>query len=152
MRSFSISALLLVLSTGCATTPKTNDLSVAHNACYSYSYGEHGFEKNYEKAYEWCSIAANLGGSSSQTLLAELYFQGNGVTQSLETAADLYKKAALQGHQHAKMMVFLVNNVYREEQSSADEKAMGLLFLNEAVEAGYPKAVELQKEIDAQKI
>jgi len=153
MRNFTISVFVfLALCVGCATIPKTDDLSVAHNACYSYIYGENGFELNYEKAFEWCTTAASLGGDSAQTLLAELYLQGNGVTKNLETAATLYEKAALQGHVHAQMMVFLVNNVYRHEQSSPEEKATGLIFLKEAVKAGYPKAVELQKQVYGQEI
>ena len=65
-------APLLLL--GCATQPQQSgfdDINVAHTACYSYSYGLHGFDVNYQKAFEWCSIASNLGNSSAQTLLAE---------------------------------------------------------------------------------
>ena len=139
--------LFSALCAGCAASPKTDDVSAAHKACYSYIYGENGFEKNYEKAFEWCTTAAEFGVNSAQTLLAELYLQGNGVKKDLETAAAWYEKAALQGHFHAQMMVFLVNNIYRREQSSPEEKAAGLLFLEEAVKAGYPKAIKIQQRI-----
>jgi len=151
-QNISILFTALIVS-GCSSTPtKTNDVDVAHNACYSYIYGENGFELNYQKAFEWCSIASNLGRASAQTLLAELYLQGNGVEKNLVVAAGLYKKAALQNHVHAQLMVFLVQNIYRQEQSSQEEKAEGLIFLNQSKKAGYPKAIEVYNKIYGQKI
>lgn len=151
-RTIFILAFVFIVS-ACSSTPtKTVDLEVAHNACYSYIYGENGFELNYQKAFEWCSIASNLGGPSSQTLLAELYLKGNGVQKNLIKAAELYEKAALQNHAHAQFMMFLVQNVYRQAQSTQEEKAKGVIFLNKSREAGYKKAIELYNEIYGTKI
>lgn len=126
-RTIFILVFVFIVSACSSTSTKTEDIDVAHNACYSYIYGENGFELNYQKAFEWCSIAANLGRASAQTLLAEL-LQGNGVEQNLVKAAELYEKAALQDHVHAQLMMFLVQNVYRQEQSTQEEKAKSERF------------------------
>jgi TPR repeat protein len=151
-RNIFILAFVFIVSACSSTSTKTEDIDVAHSACYSYIYGENGFELNYQKAFEWCSTAASLGGASAQTLLAELYLEGNGVEKNLVKAAELYEKAALQNHVHAQLMMFLVQNVYRREQSTQEEKAKGLIFLNKSREAGYPKAIVIYNKIYGQKI
>lgn len=148
MRNFIIHVFLIsLLGAGCTTAAKKEKLSEAHNSCYSYIYGKNGFELNYEKAFEWCTIATNLGSDSAQTLLAELYFYGNGVERNFKKAGKLYQKAAHQGNVHAQMMVFTVNNIYRTRSSTIEEKTEGFLYLRNAVEAGYAPAIELSKKI-----
>lgn len=144
---------LPIMILGCATNqPGFDDVNVAHHACYSYSYGENGFEINYQKAYEWCSIAANLGNSSAQTLLAELYFYGNGVEQDLYKASAYYELAAFKSHPHAQLMYFLVNNVYLAGESSQEAKEKGINFLRVSAESGYKKAIEVQSEYFGQRM
>jgi TPR repeat protein len=137
---------------GCASTPATVSPKEAHNSCYSYIYGENGFPLNYEKAYKWCSIAADYKIPSAQTLLAELYLDGNGVTKNLVVAANLYKKAASQGHPHAQLMYFIVQYKYRVKESSLTEKEEGLEFLNLSVKQGYKKAVDVYSSLFTTKI
>lgn len=148
MRSSIIHIFLVsLLCADCTTTAKKEKLSEAHNLCYSYIYGKNSFELDYDKAFEWCAIAANLGGDSAQTLLAELYFYGNGVERNYKTAGKLYKKAARKGHSHAQMMVFVVNNIYRPRSSAIEEQVDGIFYLSDAVKAGYAPAIELSKKI-----
>ena len=123
------------------------EVKEAHKLCYSYIYGENNLQVNYEKAYKWCSISASHNTSSSQTLLAELYLNGNGVEKDLIKAAEFYEKAALQDHVHAQLMVFLVHNDYREEQSTQEEKAKGIIFLKKSKEAKYPKAIAVYNKV-----
>ena len=145
--------LLPLLVLGCATSkPGFDDVNVAHNACYSYSYGENGFELDYKKAFEWCSIAAELGSSSAQTLLAELYLFGNGVNTDLHQASKYYELAAFQSHPHAQLMYFMVNNVYLADQSSDEAKEKGINFLRVSADSGYKKAIEVQTKYFGQKI
>jgi TPR repeat protein len=115
-------------------------------------YGEHGYEQDYKKALEWCQKASDLNISSGHTLLAEIYFFGYGVDQDLQKSALIYEKAALQDHPHAQLMVFQIYNVYLADQSTIDQKATGLVLLKRAVNANYPKAMEVHNHIYGQKI
>lgn len=85
-----------------------------------------------------------MGGTlSSMTLLAELHYNGYGTTKDIQTARRLYELAAAGGHQHAKVMVFLVSFRDRSESASCREMERGFEYLVEAADSGYEKAIEL---------
>ncbi|MGO4221083.1 tetratricopeptide repeat protein [Lysobacter sp. TAF61] len=81
------------------------DASVQHELCYQFLYGEGGRQKNFELAFRWCSAAAAAGQSSSQTLLAEMYYLGLHVEKNEGMAKEYYLVAAEQGHPHAQLML-----------------------------------------------
>jgi TPR repeat protein len=103
--------------------------------------------KDYRQALNWCEKSAELNSTSGQVLVAELYYFGYGIEQDFATAAHFYRLAAVQQHQHAQVMVFLINNVYNAEQSTNAEKVDGLLMLELAKEAGYAKAQQIYEEV-----
>lgn len=116
----------------------------AHDACYAYSYGYKGVEKDYAKAFKWCGIGHEIEkNNSSTTLLAELYFFGYGVDKDLKMALDLYADAAFSGHNHAAAMFYYIVHLEIPEQFNAEQKAFALKMLKLAVESGYDKAKSL---------
>lgn len=123
-----------------------------HQRCYSYIYGENGYVKNYQQAFKWCSLAAKSNRPSSLTLLAELYTLGNGVDKSLIIAGALYEKAAMQGHLHAQLMVYIVYNYYARGESTEIQKELGKELLKRAKESGYPKAINIYEQVHSQKM
>ncbi|WP_406610824.1 tetratricopeptide repeat protein [Agarivorans sp. JK6] len=131
---------------GCSNKQLSNDLNVAHSSCYNYSYGERDFEKDYDKAFKWCTIAAEFNEPSSVTLLAELYLMGNGTSKDLAKAHELYLKAAKQDHLHAQLMVFLISNLYMYEATTHEEKVEGVMYLEKARDRGYRKAIDVYNQ------
>ena len=149
----SIYFLCAFFMIGCSTTPE-KEFSGAelHKLCYSYSYGENGYTKNHKEAFKWCTSAAEANQSSSLTLLAELYTLGNGTDKNLIKAGELYEKAAAQGHLHAQLMVYLVYNYYAVDESTDQQKELGIKLLKSSKESGYQKAIDLYNQVFGQKI
>jgi hypothetical protein len=133
--------------TGCKTTPQKENSATTHQLCYSYIYGENGYLQDYSKAFEWCSKAAKNGGSSSITLLAELYLFGNGADKNLKKASDLYDEAAAKGHPHAQFMYFIVNFRDRANESTEQEKQKAIKYLKQAADQGLEKAIKLYRDL-----
>jgi len=139
--------LISFLIFACSNTIKPKLTAVElHKFCYSYIYGRNGFSQNYKEAFKWCSLAAESNQLSSTTLLAELYTLGNGVDKDLRKAGTLYEQAAIQGHPHAQLMVFLVYNFHLKNESTPSQKLLGKKFLELSKERGYPKAIEVYKK------
>lgn len=120
----------------------------AHRACYAYIHGTDGVEIDYEKALEFCHEGSLNGYLSSTTLLAELYYNGQGTPADLNTALHTYEMAAARGHNHARMMVFLIYFRDLAETSSCEDKQRSLKYLRAAANSGYDKAVELLSMFD----
>jgi TPR repeat protein len=139
---------IVALSAGCASTVPFDGFSDAHAACYAYSYGENGAGTNYEKALRYCREGSLDGNNSSMTLLAELYYFGNGTPKDVESARHYYEMAAALGHPHAQVMVFLIFNRDLYHSSSCEQKLRGLEYLREAAAHGFEKAVELLVIVD----
>jgi uncharacterized protein len=59
---------------------------------------------NYAKAMTIFQPLATRGDACAQYHLGEMYMQGKGVTEDKAKALDLFKKAAAQGDQKAKLM------------------------------------------------
>lgn len=119
----------------------------AHDACYAYSYGYKGVEKDYSKAFKWCGIGHEIEeNNSSTTLLAELYFFGYGVDKDLKMALDLYADAALSGHDHAAVMVYYVIHLEAPEQFNPEQKEFAFKLLTIAAKSGNEKAQALLEQ------
>ena len=78
-----------------------SDPSFAHRLCVGHIYGINGIPMNYPQAERWCQIAADRGGSSAMTLLAEMQEQGRLSDPDLTKARALYERAGALGHPHA---------------------------------------------------
>lgn len=119
----------------------------AHDACYAYSYGYKGVERDYAKAFKWCGIGHEIEkNNSSTTLLAELYFFGYGVDKNLKMALDLYADAALSGHDHAAVMVYYVIHLEAPEQFNPEQKEFAFKLLTIAAKSGNEKAQALLEQ------
>ncbi len=64
-------------------------------------YNGLGVERDYEKAIEWYSKAAEQGYSTAQNNLGNMYYNGLGVERDYEKAIEWYSKAAEQGNKRA---------------------------------------------------
>ena len=63
------------------------------------------FAGNYAKAMTILQPLASSGDACAQYQLGEMYMQGRGVPEDKARALDLFRKAAAQGNEKAKVMV-----------------------------------------------
>ena len=70
-----------------------------------YYFGE-GVEKDYTKAFEWFSKAAEQGDADAQFSLGVMYSEGQGVGQNYEKAFEWYSKAAVQRNARAQLRTY----------------------------------------------
>ena len=121
-----------------------DDRDAIHSLCYSQLYGE-GLPKNPRQAFHWCKMGAELGISSSQTLLAEMYRFGIYVKKDDAIARQWYEAAAQQGHIHAQFMLGRLIFQYAKSTEEAQEACKWFLA---ASNAGYDKANEQLLQLD----
>jgi TPR repeat protein len=121
------------------------DRSAQHALCYRFLYGE-GVEKNYPNAAHWCRIAANSGAPGSQTLLAEIYYNGYVAPVDYEQAFALYSAAAHQGHPHAQ---YMLGKMYFLGQGTNQDPKLGIDWLKRAAAQGYGPAIETVRKLEA---
>ena len=120
------------------------DPEAAHQLCYAYTQGA-GVRKNYRKAFPWCGLGAKAGISSSQTLLAEMYFLGFYVPKDEKMAERWYRTAAENGHIHAQYMLGHMALLRAESSQDVDEMC---LWLGTAAAAGYERASQELTEVE----
>ena len=76
----------------------SRDSSEQYNLGHSYYYGN-GVPKDYVKAVEWFTKAANQGNADAQNMLGICYYYGKGVYyRDYVKAVYWFEKAAYQGH------------------------------------------------------
>lgn len=126
------------------STARFDGFADAHDACFTYIYGNATTSIDYDKALYWCNEGHQADYNSSTTLLAELHYFGWGTVQDLDTALTLYEEAASDGHLHAQYMVFKIH--HENPRSTPEQKAQGLEFLIEASGKGYAKAETALRE------
>ena len=80
-------------------------------------------EKNYTKAFEYYTKAANQGNAQAQYNLGNLYKEGKGVVTNSQTTKYWYEKAAGQGHKEAKKALDEINAM--EAASQEYRKSLG---------------------------
>ena len=61
-----------------------------------YDHGD-GVEQDYEKAFEYYTLAAEQGEGKAFNNLGDMYENGHGMEQDYEKAAEYYRKAAEMG-------------------------------------------------------
>jgi TPR repeat protein len=115
--------------------------------CLSYFYGDDENEQNYHNAFNACYEASKLNDPRSLTLLAELYVEGKGIDKNIIKAGALYEKAAHLGHRHAQLMTYMVYNYLLGDQSTQEQKELGIKFLHESKDNGYAKAIKVYEGI-----
>lgn len=154
---FRITKILLFpftisLIVACASAPAVSPVEAAANAgdpgalnylCYGYIYGKNGYPKDYKHALYWCRKGAEAGDSNSQTLYAEMYYFGEGVTKNYAIARNWYLRAAKQGHVHAEYMMAVL-----EFQSGSPNMNVLCYWLMKSMAQYYPKAELLYDDLE----
>ena len=79
---------------------KSNDGTAWELFGDKYFYGN-GVVKDYNKAKEWYTKAANNGNTNAQYKLGSMYYTGAGVIKDLFTAKEWFSKAAKQHNPQA---------------------------------------------------
>ncbi len=74
---------------------------------------------DYEMAHDFYNLAIDLGSISAYNGLAQLYESGHGVEQNINTALELYKKAADAGHAEGLENYARLLNILEEEQKKS---------------------------------
>ena len=92
------------------------------------------------KAVELWTEAAELGSLEALFSIGNAYFNGEGVQQDMETAAEFYIKAAMQGHVEAR------NNLacYEGKKGSCDRAVRHFLI---SAKMGHKESLENIKRI-----
>jgi TPR repeat protein len=80
---------------------------------------------------------AEQGDLAAQTLIAELYWNGQGVERDAKKATEWYQLAAEAGGREAQ---FAIANILLLEKSSTADKRLGEQYMRKAAEAGHPRA------------
>jgi TPR repeat protein len=89
-----------------------------------FYFGEHGVDKDYEKAANYIKIAAEYGISEAQNTFGLMNQLGLGMKKDIITAEMWFRKAALQGHLKAQ------SNLGRILNPLADDKAIRIQALS----------------------
>jgi TPR repeat protein len=119
----------------------SGDPAALHRLCYGYIYGKEGFPLDYTQAVYWCKKGAEAGEPNDETLYAELFHLGKGVTQDDVMARWWYKRAAEQGHRHAQRMMARLEY----ESPNPDIKTF-CYWVEKSIAQGYDNAVQLEKD------
>ena len=96
-----------------------------------------GVQKNYYKAVEWYTKAAEKGDMLAQYNLGICYEHGRGVTKNYNKAVEWYTKAAQQGYEGAE------NNLgtcYRYGRGVPNDDSKAVKWYTKAAEKGYTLA------------
>lgn len=151
-------AIVAIWFAGCTAAPplssETNTLikqaevgnvNAIHKLCYGYLRGKDA-PKNYDEAFKWCTKGAGKNVSSSQTLLAEIYYLGLGIIKDHKKALYWYQMAANNNHAHAQYVLALM---YLEEQSINSQKPVeAIMWLKRSAAKGHKKAQQKLKELE----
>lgn len=83
--------------------------------------------------------AAERGDAAAQSMLGNMYYQGQGVAQNYAEAAKWFRKAAEQGDAHGQ---YILGLMYVAEQGVAQDFAEGEKWLRKAADQGHKEAQE----------
>ncbi len=150
---FSLSFILF----GCAATQTSLEKSLdtlkeeaeagkmasAHALCFRYSNGVEAPQDD-AKAFDWCTKASATQNPKSMTLLADLYYQGRGVTKDYRKAAKLYYFAAERGVDKA---MFMLYHHYHNGYGVAKDETEAKYYLNRAAARKYKPAIALKQQL-----
>jgi TPR repeat protein len=96
-----------------------------------------GVKRDFDKAAEWYTKAAQLGFVVAQYNLANLYYDGRGVSRDKKQAARWYTAAAQGGHAKAQ---FYLAQMYMDGDGIDENKETGLSWFQKAAALGLPDA------------
>jgi len=150
MRKINNYLLIFVFASvsGCAAPGKVRPVSqdysakkqLIHNYCYQYVYGDYGTQIDYRRAQQWCRRGADEGVASSQALLAELHFFGQGVPQDFFRALHWYRQAAQQDHVHAQFMLY---HMLSKGLGTLPDESQARQWLEQSAASGHLRAKAL---------
>lgn len=90
-------------------------------SCYAGRDAGGMFERDFDKAFKYLSIAAEGGMGHAQVMLATLYLAGRGCNQDVSKARYYLKLAAEQGNEQAKEILEKVRQDYGDEDDEVEE-------------------------------
>lgn len=114
-------------------------------------------ENNYEKALSLLTASANNGNVFAQNKLADMYYNGENIDQSIETALHYYEMAAEQGSSEAqcKLGMIYYSGEYKEKdfsrafdyfkKSAEQESSTALYYIGKMYYTGVGKEKNLDE-------
>lgn len=116
----------------------------AFNAIALYYYEGHGYERNFQKAFQWFRYSADMGYASAQRNLGDCYRNGEGILKDEKQALHWYEMAAEK--QNAKAM-YKVGECYAEGIGTEVDMEKALYWWNMAAQYGNNDAKLKLKDI-----
>lgn len=104
-----------------------------------YLYGNEYVSKDVGKAVKWLTKAADDGERRAQTMLGELYLDGDEVRKDYYKAGVYLEKAAAKGHAHSQ---FLIGMMYASGMGRKADEETAKFWLNCAAQRGDSDAEE----------
>lgn len=108
-----------------------------------FLYGNEYVSKDVGKAVKWLTRAADDGERRAQTLLGELYLDGDEVRKDYYKAGVYLEKAAAKGHAHSQ---FLTGMMYATGMGRKADEETAKFWLNCAAQRGDKDAEEYLRE------
>lgn len=131
------------LSTEILELARHGDAEAQFSLALMYDEGRH-LPRDQAQAVYWLSKSAEQGLPGACLYLGMRFNFGNGVQQDKKRAAQLYKKAAVQGWA---MAGYLLAMLLLEEKSK-EQRIAGAAWLQLAGEQGYPPAGQKFREVE----
>lgn len=120
-----------------------NNARAAYNIGKMYYYGQPGIPRKHDKAFEWFTIASNLGNSDAQNSIGICYLKGQGVERNPEMAFEWFSKSA--ENKNFKGLYNLAN-CYRDGTGCKINRNKAKELYREAIKYGSTDAkVQLKK-------
>lgn len=94
-------------------------------------------QANYKEAFKWLSQAAESNNAAAEFLLGDLYYSGNGVSQSDGTAIKWYEKAAKQNYVAAQLALA---TMYQQGSGVTQDQTKAVQWYKKAAANNSPKA------------
>ena len=116
----------------------------AFNAIALYYYEGHGYERNFQKAFQWFRYSADMGYASAQRNLGDCYRNGEGILKDEKQALHWYEMAAEK--QNAKAM-YKVGECYAEGIGTEVDMEKAIYWWNMAAQYGNNDAKLKLKDI-----
>jgi TPR repeat protein len=111
---------------------ESGDIYSMRLLAYAYSHGEY-FPKDFLAAQAWLRKAEELGSDYAKKELAKLLSEGNGTTQNLEEAFDIYHELMLDCDVDAMMEVGFA---YKLGKGVPQDEKKGSFYIHHAFDIG----------------
>ncbi len=104
---------------------------------YAYLYGEEGVAKDYNKSFEYYSMAALQNDPTGLNNLGSLYYGGIGIKRDVSKAAILFKKAAALGNVNAAVNIGFM---HASGKGAKKDIILALKYFETALSSDIPAA------------